>query len=211
MKKIVIQPIKIAPMAKSEYKVNADRFKSFDYPVYYSMSGIIPQFLAPAEELKLITVVSSSETPSVQKTIAENVKRCHDEFELDCEQTGSPFNAVDINIPYDVNNKYFEKMFSQIIGEIEEGSEIFVDCTFGDRFITLFLYSVVQFAEQCLGCKLNIMTCAKQDYDDSGKPVDGSQVITDITSVYYLYKIISTLHSTDGKKAIKTVQDFLAL
>lgn len=210
MKKIVIQPIKIAPMEKCKYKVNAERFRSFDYPVYYSMSGIIPQFLGPAEGLKLITVVSSSGTPSVQETIAENVKHCHDEFELDCEQTRSPFTAVDINIPYDVNNKYFEKMFSQIIGEIEEGAEIFVDCTFGDRFITLFLYSVAQFAEQCLGCKLNVMTCAKQDYKD-GKSVAGSQTITDVTSVYYLYKIISTLHSNDGKKAIRTVQDFLAL
>lgn len=212
MKKIVIQPISIAEIkGRTKYTVSAERFKGFSEPVYYSMTGILPQFLAKGDDVKLITVVSSSEKQAVQDRINENTKICHTEFKDVCEKAGVSFSAEDINIPYDVNNTYFEKMFSDIIEKIEEGSELFVDNTLGDRIISMFLYSVVQFAEQCLGCKLNLMTWAKRDYKEDGTPDFSSYRLTDITSVYYLNKIIGTLRSSDSKKAIKTVQDFLSL
>lgn len=211
MKKIVIQPIQPIKTEKSKYLASAERFRSFNEEVAFTMSGIVPQFLLPGDEVKLITIAVSPDTEKGKEDVKKNIENCHDEYSVICEMAGVDFTAEDIAVPGDVNNTHFDNMFSQIIGMIDEGSEIFVDCTFGERIIPLFLFSVVQFAEQCLGCKLKVMTVSKQKYDDKGERIKGSQTVADITSIYYLSKIISTLHSTDSKKAIKTVQNFLAL
>lgn len=222
MKKIVIQTISTAPMkvplekSKTEgrniYKISTNaRFKEFDYPVYYSMSGVIPQFIEKGDTLKLITFSSASSTEAIQNNINTNRQLCIGEFSKVCQDAGVSFEDVDLNIPYEMDNDVFSQMFAKIIDEIEQGSEIYVDNTLGDRIFCTFINSVVQFAEQCLDCKLSLMTWAKRDYDENGKPILTSYRLTDVTSVYYLTKLTGNLHSRNPKDAIQTVKTFLSM
>lgn len=220
MKKIVIQTISTAPMmnpakdfeGRNIYKISANaRFKEFDYPVYYSMSGIMPQFLSTGDTLKLITFSSASSTEVTQKSIAENRQLCVKEFSKVCQDCGAVFEEANLNIPYEMDNDVFSQMFAKIIDEIEQDSEIYVDNTLGDRIFCTFINSVVQFAEQCLDCKLSLMTWSKRDYDENGKPINTSYRLTDITSIYYLTKLTGNLHSRDPQEAIQTVKNFLSM
>lgn len=207
MKKIIIQPICSAQnMIPHKYKITGKKYKVYDKEIYYGLNGLLVNELKSDDEIKIFTIGSSFSNKAIDvnaKIYEEEINRLFPE--------NIKYTIKSISVPYDESDVVFEKMFSDIISQIEDNSEIYVDITFGDRLIPFFLFSVVQFAERYLNCKLKVIICMKQDYNEEGKVIEGSHRLNDITSVYYLNKMVNSMKVISGKDAVENVKKFLSL
>lgn len=208
MKKIIIQPICSAKNMKPvHYEITGKKFKSFDGEVYYGMNEILANEISKDDEVKIFTIGSSTSTESIER----NTDYYIEEISNIIDSIGAKKVIKSIKVPYENSDIVFESMFSDVIGEIEEDSEVFVDITFGDRIIPFFMFSVVQFAERYLNCTVKAIINMKQDYDKDGKVVEGSHRLNDVTSVYYLNKMVNSMNGISGEAAVKTVKEFLSI
>ncbi len=209
MKKIIIQPICSAKnMEAVHYEIPGNKFAKYDGKLFYGMNEILSSEIKKDDEVKIFTIGSSTSNNAIEK----NTEIYINEITSIIEKNGAKIkHNYPIKVPYESPDVVFESMFSEVIDQIEKGSEIYVDITFGDRIVPFFLFSVTQFAERYLDCNVRAIINLKQDYDVDGKVVPGSHRLNDVTSIYYLNKMVNSMNGVSGTAAVDMVKDFLSI
>ena len=175
--------------------------------VIFGVNGVLGRILKPKEKVKLIFIVSRG-----GKDLGiENTKLFREEFDrvnggknLDVSE-----NVVELN--FNPVKGEFEKLTSSLIESIDEGAEIIGDFTFGSKPFPFVLLCAINFAEMFKQASLLYLTYSKVEMlDGPGKPPK-NPMLYDLTSIYYLQKLIGAMEGRNHTTALKMLNDFFAM
>lgn len=207
MKKIFIGSTKLAKgMEEIQYHVATKRLKE-TVPFYYGFSTVIANNIGKEDRAKLVIL----ELQRKSGAIKENTDYYLADIEKISAQSGVNIEHVVIPVPFNESKVTFQNAFAALIQELEDNAEIYVDITFGAKTTSLLLLSFLQFAETQFNCSVKMIDYVQRDFDETEKPIIGSECIYDVTSLYYLNALMNNMDCKSGEEAVKTVKQFFEM
>lgn len=207
MKKIFIGSTKLAKgMEEIQYRVATKRLKE-TVPFYYGFSTVIANNIEKEDRAKLVIL----ELQRKSGAIKENTDYYLADIEKISTQSGVNIEHVVIPVPFNESKVTFQNAFAALIQELEDNAEIYVDITFGAKTTSLLLLSFLQFAETQFNCSVKMIDYVQRDFDETEKPIIGSECIYDVTSLYYLNALMNNMNCKSGEEAVKTVKQFFEM
>lgn len=203
MKKIVISTLPSDNrLVKRLYPVNGNTSIQVDVPVYFAVSSALANNLEKDDDVKVILIGTTREGDFIQ----ENVTKFMDELR-ELNTVGANIREAFISRPFDETKTNFHKLYEQLLDELEEDAELYVDVTFGPKTPVLLIFSVLQFAEKFFHCTIGNIVYSKVEFKPgSSEIVPGSEMIYDITPLYMLNSLTAVLECSDSKKAVQTIK-----
>lgn len=203
MKKIVISTLPSDNrLVKRLYPVDGNTSIQVDVPVYYAVNSALANNLHKDDDVKVILVGTTREGDFIQ----ENVTKFMDELR-ELNTVGANIREAFISRPFDETKTNFHKLYEQLLDELEEDAELYVDVTFGPKTPVLLIFSVLQFAEKFFHCTIGNIVYSKVEFKPgSSEIVPGSEMIYDITPLYMLNSLTTVLECSDSKKAVQTIK-----
>ncbi len=205
MKRVLICNI---PMKK---EINKGVYSSSDASLptsgeefYYPVNSMFSQTLKSEEEIKVLLIVKKD----INDYYKDNVKRFEDELNCVCESAGAKAEYVIIESDFSQDKDVHENLISDLVDEIEIGSKIVVDMTFGPKDLPVILFTVLGFAEKFLECEIDNIVYGKAEFVEN-KVV--SQSICDMAPLFYLSSVANTIHCDNPEKAKGMLKNLLSL
>lgn len=203
MKKIVISTLPSSDrLVKRLYPVDGNTSIQVDVPVYFAVNSALANNLQKDDDVKVILIGTTREGDFV----LENANRFMDELR-ELNAVGANIREAVISRPFDETKTNFHKLYEQLLDELEEDAELYVDVTFGPKTPVLLIFSVLQFAEKFFHCTIGNIVYSKVEFNPgSSEIVPGSEMIYDITPLYMLNSLTNVLECSNGKKAVQTIK-----
>ena len=208
MKKIFIGSTKLAKgMEEIQYHSATKKIKETG-TYYYGLSTVIENKLSKEDDNVSLIIL---ELQRKSGAIKENTDHYLQDLQKIENLTGVKIHPRTIELPFNESKTTFQKAFFELIQELEENAEIYVDITFGAKTTSLLLFSFLQFAEKYFNCDVKMVDYVQRDYDEKEKPIIGSECIYDVTSLYYLNTLMNEMKCKNGKEAVETVKQFFSM
>ena len=106
--------------------------------------------------------------------------------------------------------KTYNRLITDLTEIIPEKAEIFADITYGYKPEILSLFCALRFVEEFREANVQYIVYGKVEFNKNTNEKE-HPMLYDITSLYYLFKLIGTIGTTDAETASKMLQDFFAL
>ena len=200
---IVTMPMK-KELYSFRYPVQGNSSIEYEGEVKFGVNGVLARLLKPEDNVKLLFIITRGGADQG----FENKSLFRQEF--DQVTKGKNINVVEEVIELNVapTKDEFEKLTSNLIDAIDENAEIIGDFTFGGKPFPFVLLCAINFAEMFKNASLLYLLYSNVEWLN-GKPYN--PMIYDITSAYYLQKLIGAMEGQKPESAIKMLHDFFAL
>jgi len=87
---------------------------------------------------------------------------------------------------------------------------LFTDTTFGFKPETLSLFCALRFVEEFRDAIVQYIVYGKVEFNkETGKPEN--PMLYDITSLYYLFKLMGSMGASNAENALETLKEFFAI
>jgi hypothetical protein len=107
---------------------------------------------------------------------------------------------------------YTNKLITDLAEKIPDNAEIYVDTTFGYKAIPLSLFCGLRFVEEFRDAIVQYIIYGKVEFDKkTRKPLLESAMLYDITSLYYLFKLMGSMGASNAEDAMETLKNFFAM
>ncbi|AEF80555.1 TM1812 family CRISPR-associated protein [Leadbettera azotonutricia] len=199
---IVTMPMKGA-VYSLQYPVKGNSAIEYDGKVMFPINGILAKTLQPKEKVKIIFIV----TLGGENMGNEYVKKFKDEL-LHVTSGINPDISEDIiELPFEPEKKVFEFLLNQLIEKIGKDTEVIADITYGSKPFPFILLCALNFADTFNNVSVLYILYGKIDFP----PKPYNPMIYDITSIYYLQKLIGAMENRDAETALKMLNDVFTL
>ena len=206
MKKIIFCDI---PMKKNMnamvYANTGNTNINYSKEVMFPINAILAESLKKDDEVRVILLRTQDK--------AGNSGRNSGLFMQELDEINSEIGA---KISYETLDSEFketkdihEKRLQNMLDKIEEHTEIYADITYGPKPLPMILMCVLSFAEKFLNCDVKSVVYGKVDFDDNNKPCNPE--LYDVTSLYYLNNLTSSMVADNGKDARQSLNEFFSL
>lgn len=205
MKKIIFCDIPMKSNLKPMlYKGTGNANSQYDQPVIYPINAILADSLSKEDEIKVVLLRTENAT--------ENNQKNSDLFIYELNSINSKIGA---KITYEILDSEFketknnhELRLKQMIDKIDDNSQLFADITYGPKPLPMVLMCVLSFAEKFLNCDVKSVVYGKVNF--TGENISNPELY-DVTSLYYLNNLTSSMVAKDSKDARKALDEFFAL
>lgn len=206
MKKIIFCDIPMKKNMNAMVYANIGN-TNFNYSkeVMFPINAILAESLKKDDEVRVILLRT--------KDKAGNSGRNSGLFMQELDEINSEIGA---KISYETLDSEFketkdihEKRLQDMLDKIEEHTEIYADITYGPKPLPMILMCVISFAEKFLNCDVKSVVYGKVDFDDNNKPCNPE--LYDVTSLYYLNNLTSSMVADNGKDARQSLNEFFSL
>jgi len=207
--KVVIVTV---PMKRSDkiepvlYPVDGNKAVEYGKPVRCPVNGILAKTLEKGEQVKVIHIVTTGENSECE----ENKRN----FITELEEINSEIEAVlsyeTIEIPFLPTKQTYNRLLTDLSDKIPDNAEIYVDITYGHKPEILSLFCAFRFVEEFRDALVQYVVYGKVEFNPKTGKIE-HPMLFDITSLYYLFKLIGTISAADAESASKILQDFFAL
>lgn len=174
--------------------------KSFRYPILSFLS----QTMTAADELKVLLLI--------KKDGNNFYKRNTDDFKTEMEEvlteTEATAEYVMIDTDFSQNKAIHEQLMVRLIEEIDTNSHILADITYGPKDLPIVIFSAIAFAENHLRCEVENIIYGQATFENN--TVVKTQ-ICDMSPLYYLSSVSTTIQSHDPAKARQILKSLLTL
>jgi len=198
------------PMKKEvysfRYPVQGNSDIEYDGELMFGVNGVLARVTKPNEKVKLLFIVVRG---GADQGI-ENTKLFRQELDRLTDGKNLHITEELIELEHTPTKGEFEKLTSCLIDLIDEKAEILADITFGNKPFPLILLCAINFAEQFKGAALLYLMYSSVEWPGGGQP-PRNPMIYDITSAYYLQKIIGAMEGQNPDIARKMLCDFFVL
>lgn len=210
MKKIIISTLPSDNrLVKRLYPVDGNATIQVNEPVFFAVNSAMANNLQKDDDVKVILVGTTRKDDCVK----ENAQKFMEELRH--------FNTVGANIreavitrPFDESKTNFHELYENILDQLEEDAELYVDITFGPKTPVLLIFNVLQFAEKFFNCSIGNIVYSKVEFMTKkglfGKKTSmvrpGSEMIYDITPLYMLNNITQTIECDESQMAVQAVK-----
>jgi hypothetical protein len=201
---IVTVPMK-SKIEAVKYPVDGNKAIEYEKSVYCPVNGILAKTLKEGEELKVIYIMTSGEYSDCEK----NKRLFMEELNGINAEIGAIINYDMVEIEFKATKKTYNKLLTDLTEKIPENAEIFTDITFGFKPEILSLFCALRFVEEFRDAIVQYIVYGKAEFNREGQIEN--PLLYDITSLYYLFKLIGTIGTTDFENASKMLKDFFTL
>jgi hypothetical protein len=202
--------INTVPMKKEisclHYPVVGNNLIEYDRNVFFPVNAVLAKTLQKGEQGKIIFLSTSGGKENYSK---DNIKKFMEELIDINTNIGADLSWETIDIPFDLKNEVFEQLVSGLISKIEKDCQIIADITYGIKPLPMILFCVLQFAEKFYNAAIMNIIYGKAEFNQQNKAVNPE--LYDITSLFYLNKLIGTMECESGEIATKILNDFFRM
>ena len=208
MKTIIIT----APM-KPPHEVYATRYPmggnkaiEYEYPVRCPINSILAKSLKKDEQIKVIYILTTGENSLCE----QNRQVFIDELENINKKIGAVLSYDTIEIDFEATKQTYNKMITDLADKIPENAELYTDITFGYKPEILSLFCALRFVEEFREAIVKYIVYGKVEFNKETRMPE-KPMLYDITSLYYLFKLMGTMGASNAENAMETLKDFFAL
>ena len=197
------RPDKIEPI---QYPVDGNKSIEYDKPVCCPVNGILAKTLKKDEQVKVIYIMTIGGNSECEQNKSN--------FILELEEINSEIGAFlsyeTVEIEFLPNKQTYNNLITSLAEKIPENAEIFTDITYGFKPEVLSLFCALRFVEEFNNAVVEYIVYGKAEFSPKTEQIE-HPVLFDITSLYYLFKLIGSIGTSDAETASKMLQDFFSL
>ena len=206
MKTVIITVPMKQDVEAIHYPVDGNKSIEYEKPVCCPINGVLAKTLKKDEKVKVIYIITKGENSD-----CEQKKRTFiEELENINKEIGAVLSYDSIEIDFEPTKKTYNKIIIELAEKIPNNAEIYVDTTFGFKAIPLSLFCALRFVEEFREAVVQYIIYGKVEFDkETRKPKN--PMLYDITSLYYLFKLMGTMGASNADDALETLKDFFAM
>ena len=212
MKKIVFVDICMRDeksFHKACFKGTGNAGSNYAEEVYYPINAILADKLKKDDEVKIVLIQTIDKTDTdEQNNVIENTKKFKTELSHINESINAKINYVEVSADYNEFKENHEKRIMVILEQMEEGSELYGDITFGPRTVPMEMLCAFAFAEKFYDTNVRKIVYGQVQWKNN-EP-DKPQLF-DITSLHYLNSLTYNMQPDSVEKAMESLKRFFSL
>ncbi len=192
------------------YKETGNACCKYDKPVYYPINAILFEKMKKNDDVKVVMI----QTKSNEERVCKNTQIFKEELNEINESIGAKINYIEVSADYNEAKENHEKRILAILEQIEKGSELYGDITFGPRTVPMVMLCAFAFAEKFYDADIKKIVYGKVDWirnPETNKSEPKNPELFDVTSLYYLNSLTYNMQSESAEKAIKSMKTFFSL
>jgi hypothetical protein len=203
---IITVPMQQPDRIKSiQYPVDGNKAIEYGKPVRCPVNGVLAKTMKKDEQVRVIYIM----TRGTHSECEQNRKNFTEELEKINAEIGAVLSYDTVEIDFLPTKQTYNKLLTDLTEKIPENAEIFTDITFGFKPEILSLFCALRFVEEFRDAVVQYIVYGKAEFNKDGQIE--RPVLFDITSLYYLFKMIGNIGNADFDTASKMLKDFFAL
>ena len=207
--KVVIVTVPMKRADKIEpvlYPVDGNKAIEYEKPVRCPVNGILAKTLKKEEQVKVIFIMTVGKNSECE----QNKRNFIGELEGINTEIGAVLSYDTVEIEFLPTKQTYNKLLTDLSEKIPENSEIYADITYGHKPEILSLFCALRFVEEFSDAIVQYIVYGKAEFNQKTEEIE-NPVLFDITSLYYLFKLIGTIGTSDAETASKVIKDFFTL
>lgn len=178
---------------------------NYSKEVMFPINAILAESLKKDDEVRVILL----RTQDKAGNSGRNSGLFMQELDAINAEIGAKISYETLDSEFKETKDIHEKRLQDMLDKIEEHTEIYADITYGPKPLPMILMCVISFAEKFLNCDVKSVVYGKVDFDDNNKPCNPE--LYDVTSLYYLNNLTSSMVADNGKDARQSLNEFFSL
>jgi len=207
--KTVIITVPMKPLHEVEamqYPMDGNKAIEYEKPVRCPINGILAKTLEKGEKVQVIYILTAGENSECER----NKNAYIEELEGINKEIGAVLNYDTVEIDFEPTKKTYNKLITDLAEKIQENAEIYVDTTFGFKAIPLSLFCALRFVEEFRDTVVQYIIYGKLEFNKETRKPE-KPMLYDITSLYYLFKLMGSMGASNVEDALETLKDFFAM
>ncbi len=205
MKKIILCGIPMKERVDLSCYTSEDKSLSVaNIAVRYPINAFLRENLNDRDVLKVILLVKKDSYGHYKK----NAEYFCSEIQEVNAGIGAKIELKVIDTDYEESQAVHEKLMGKIVDELETGSHILADVTYGPKDLPIVIFTALSFAEKFLDCTVDNIVYGQASFVN-GKAVDTK--ICDMVPLYCLGSVTGAIHTADPDKARAMLRTLLSL
>ncbi len=203
MKKTIICNI---PM--KSVKTNVFLSKDLSLPVsksdyVYPINSFLSQTISEGDEVRAILLVKKDK----KGIYKDNIGKFELEMNSICGGKKIPLEYKIIETEFNQEKETHEQVMGRLVDEIEIGTHILADITFGPKDLPIEVFTALSFAERFLKCSIENIIYGQAEFGADGSILKTE--IWDMIPLYYLNSLTNTIKCDDPEKARQMLKSLL--
>ena len=186
------------------YPVAGNKAIEYEGAVSFPVNSVLAKTMQKGETVKVVRLMTDAGTSK------QNAERFQAELESINRTIEANLSFYDIVESFTEDKETHEMRFRQLLDFPEPGSEIIADITYGQKTLPIVLFCALHFAEKFFNANIKYIIYGKVEFE-RGQIKAGTQVLYDLTPLYYLDSLTAAMEAPDGQAAIKAIDTFFAL
>jgi hypothetical protein len=206
--KVVICTLPYMPpdkVYKVLYPVEGNKAIEYDKKVCCPVNAVLAKTLKKDEKVKVIYISTNGENSYCEENKEVFIK----ELEEINSEIGAIIQFDTIELEFFPVKREYNKLISDLTAKIPDDAELYTDITYGFKTEILSLFCAIRYVEDFHNATVEYFIYGKIDTNKKTKKKE-NQMIYDITSLYYLLKLIGSIGNTDEETASNLLKDFFA-
>jgi hypothetical protein len=207
--KTVIITVPMKPLNEVEaikYPMDGNKSIEYEKPVRCPINGILAKTLEKDEKVKVIFILTTGENSECER----NKRAYIEELENINKEIGAVLSYDSIEIDFEPTKKTYNTLIINLAEKIPENAEIYVDTTFGFKAIPLSLFCALRFVEEFREAVVQYIVYGKVEFNKETRKPE-KPMLYDITSLYYLFKLMGSMGASNAEDAMETLKDFFTM
>lgn len=207
MKKIIICSIPMKERSQVQLSIYTSNDKSLpvsDKAVRYPINAFLEKTLKQNDDVKVLLIVKKDAYSHYQENVADYVK----ELLSANEKVDAKIEYKVIETDFSEEQSVHEKLMGEIVDNIDDGSHVLTDITYGPKDLPIVIFTALNFAEKFLQCEIDNIIYGQANYEN-GKVINTR--ICDMVPLYYLNSVTNTISGEDSEKARQMLKSLLSL
>jgi len=188
------------------YPVDGNKSIEYEKPVRCPISGVLAKTLKNGEQIKIIYISTTSENSESEKNKTAFIKEIED---INAE-IGAVLSYDTVEMEFKAVKQTYNRLITDLADKIPDNSEIYADITYGFKPEVLSLFCALRFVEEFRESDVEYIIYGKAEFNKKTRQPE-CPMIFDITSLYYLFKLMGTMGASDPETASKVLKDFFAM
>lgn len=186
------------------YKVSGNSTIEYDGEVCFPVNGVLARTLKKGDDIKVVLLKKED----IHGYSGNNCGAYMSELDKINATIGAKIEYKILSTPHDECREVQEKLFKEMVGELCENAAIYADITFGTKSLPIIAFSVLNFAEKFFKAEIKNIVYGKVDFNKEGSPENPE--LFDMTALFYLNSLTSTMECKDGEAAKKLLDTILS-
>ncbi|MBR6200069.1 MAG: hypothetical protein IKQ61_07410 [Spirochaetales bacterium] len=211
MKKIVFCCLSMksrTELSPQNYSNTGNAECGYNKAVIYPINAILAEKLHKGDEVKVVLIKSNPIDNNKKDSSNENINIYKEELNGINANIGAKIDYEVIESDFKETKENHETRYREMLAQIEQNCELFVDMTYGPRLIPMILMCVLNFAEKFFNADIRSIIYGKVEFVN-GKAINPE--LYDVTSLYYLNNLTNVMTADSGEDALEALDEFFAL
>jgi hypothetical protein len=191
------------------YRADGNKAVEYDKPVRSPINAVLAKTLKKGEELRVIFIMTTGKNSHCEENKAIIIKELED-INAGIGAVLNNDTYITVDMEFSATKQTYNKLITDLTEKIPEDAELYVDITYGSKPEIISLFCALGFVEEFHDAIVEYFIYGKAEFNRETREIE-DPVIFDITSLYYLFKLIGSMGGTKPEKAKNTLKDFFAL